>query len=367
VETGAGVTNELAQKIAESLIGVADVTAVFSSRREILLKGQPVINLAGMDSLIQSKLSGFGYKTEVLSVEPSLVVRLSAVETRKGRKIPWLNIGLFLATIVTTLLAGAFWEGVDLFSKPSLFFANPLFFLSAGIPFSISLLTILLCHEFGHYFAARLHKVNVSLPYFIPGPSIIGTFGAFIRARSAFMNRRQLIDVGAAGPLSGLVVSIIVLIIGINSSTIQPIPSQGSFIIFGDSLLQTMLVSLVKGPIPDGSGLILNSVAFAGWVGLLVTMFNLLPIGQLDGGHIMYALFGKHQKKLAYIALLGLIVLTFWWTGWVVWLILSLLLKPAHPPTLIDEIPIGKARRIVGYISIFAFIICFMPVPIGYN
>jgi membrane-associated protease RseP (regulator of RpoE activity) len=144
---------------------------------------------------------------------------------------------------------------------------------------------------------------------------------------------------------------------------------NGNTMLFGDSLLYRFLVHILKGPIPVGQVLPpnANTIMFAGWVGLLVTMFNLLPIGQLDGGHIMYALFGKYQKGLAYLAMLGLLILSFWWTGWAIWLFIALLLRPSHPPTLMDDVVIGPWRRFVGYLSVLAFILCFTPVPIWYR
>ncbi len=346
------------------MIGLADVTAVFASGKEILFKGQPVMKLQGLNKTIESRLSHFGYQTEVLSTEPSLVVRMWSPEAVQKRQFPITNLVLFLATILTTLLAGALLEGIDLFTNSAILYQNPLKVALAGLPFSLSLLAILLCHEFGHYTAARLHKVDVTLPYFIPAPTIIGTFGAFIRSKSAFMNRRQLLDVAATGPLAGLVVAIVVLLIGVKGSVVTPMTDAAGGMYFGESLLHQLIIYLIKGPIPDGQVLMVNSVAFAGWVGLLVTMFNLLPIGQLDGGHIMYALFGRRQKYFAYAAMVGLLVLSFWWTGWAFWLIFTLLLKPEHPPTIVDEIPIGRRRKIIGYASIAAFILCFMPVPI---
>jgi membrane-associated protease RseP (regulator of RpoE activity) len=353
--------------MADALIGLADITAVFTSKREILLKGQPVTTLAGMNGIIESRLSNLGYRAEVISTEPSLVVRMSSLEVAGAGRFPWLNLGLFLLTVASTVIAGALLEGVNLFENPGLILGDPATVLKAGLPFSLSILAILLFHEFGHYIAARAHRVRVTLPYFIPAPTIIGTFGAFIRSKSAFMNRKQLLDVAAAGPLAGLVMAIIVLVIGTGRSTVGPIPDAGSAMFFGDSLLHQFIVYLVKGPLPEGSALMLNSIGFAGWVGLLVTMFNLLPIGQLDGGHIMYALFGKIQKNLAYAAMLGLLVLSYWWTGWAVWLILTILMRPAHPPTLLDEIPLDRRRRLIGYLSIAAFILCFMPVPVSYS
>jgi membrane-associated protease RseP (regulator of RpoE activity) len=354
--------------MAEALVGLADVTAVFTSRKEILLKGVPITRLSGMNEIIESRLGNFGYKAEVISTEPSLVVRMKPPGMQAESKFPWSNLGLFVLTVISTVLAGAMQEGVGLLSKPGVLIQNPMMVLIAGVPFSVSLLAILVFHEFGHYVVARRHKVNVSLPYFIPAPTIIGTFGAVVKSRSAFMDRRQLLDVAAAGPLSGLVVAAVVLVIGIGRSTTVLMPeSTAPAMFFGESLLFQTITNLVKGPIPEGHTLMLNSIAFAGWVGLLVTMLNLLPIGQLDGGHIIYALFGKAQKTMAYVVMLGIIVLSFWWTGWALWLILAILIRPAHPPTLMDEVPIGASRKIIGYLCIAAFVLCFMPVPVSYN
>jgi membrane-associated protease RseP (regulator of RpoE activity) len=247
---------------------------------------------------------------------------------------------------------------------------EPLAIIFGGLPFSLSLLAILVFHEFGHYFASRYHKVNVTLPYFIPAPpgiTIIGTFGAFIKSKSAFINKRQLLDVGAAGPLAGLAISIIVLAIGIKSSTVQPMTDEITGIFFGESLLFKFITYLIKGPVEGENVLIISSVGFAGWVGLLVTMFNLIPMGQLDGGHIAYALFGKRQKSIAIVALIALAILTFYWQGWLVWLFIGLLLNLKHPPTVMDEVPLGTGRKIVGLLSIIAFIVCFVPAPIYIN
>jgi Zn-dependent protease len=359
---------DLAHRIAQSLMGIANITMIFTSQREILLKAAPVVSLSGMNGVIESKLAQLGYKAEVLSTEPELVVRLrTRDEVRPKTKFPWLNLLLFAFTGITTILAGAFREGVNFLADPGMFLREPSIIIRAGLPFSLSLLPILLFHEFGHYAAARIHKVRVTLPYFIPAPTLLGTFGAFIRSKSAFINKKQLLDIAAAGPLAGLTVSIIVLLIGIRGSSFAPLGNlDGIDFYYGQSILHKAIMLLVKGPIPFGQFLKLNSIAFAGWVGLLVTMFNLLPIGQLDGGHIMYALFGRYQRYLAYAAMLGILTFSFWWAGWALWLLVSIILKPAHPPTLMDEIPIGRRRRIVGYLCIAAFILCFMPVPVWY-
>ncbi len=361
------ITYDMTQQIAESLIGIAEVTAVYVSKREILLKGKPIILLSGMRIEIESRLEYLGYKAEVISTEPELIVRLMSPGQIEKRKFPWINLLLFVITGMTTILAGAWQDGIDIIARPGILIQDPLAVIHRGLPFSLSLLAILLFHEFGHYTAARIHKVNVTLPYFIPAPTMLGTFGAFIKSKSVFVNKKQLLDVAVAGPLAGLVISIIVLIIGINGSILMPITVKGEEIFFGNSILHTLIIYLIKGNIPNGSMLLPNSVAFAGWVGLLVTMFNLLPIGQLDGGHIIFALFGKYQKYMAYVTMLGLLILSFWWSGWALWLLIAIILKPSHPPTLMDEIPIGRTRRFVGYLGIAAFILCFMPVPIWYK
>jgi membrane-associated protease RseP (regulator of RpoE activity) len=361
------ISDNLAEQIAAALADVAEITAVYTSKKEILLKAIPLVNPEGIREIIDSRLLAFGYRPEILSTHPTLIIRLRSYSLSHQQPIPWLNIGLFFLTILSTLCAGAMWEGIHWFAHPGIFISNPMLIISRGFPFSFSLLAILLCHESGHYITSRIHGVNVSLPYFIPAPTLIGTLGAVIRSRSAFMNRKQLLDVGASGPLAGIVIAIIVYSIGIHNSRILPLPPTGThdLMVFGDSLLGKLIIYLTKGPIPQGMIVHKNSVAFAGWVGLLVTMLNLLPIGQLDGGHIIYALFGRKQIYLANIILIGLLVLSFWWLGWAIWLVLAILMKPAHPPTLMDEEALGSGRRLIGYISIAVFILCFVPVPVS--
>jgi len=359
----------LAQQIAERLHDLSDAIAVYSSKKEILVKGSPKYDLQHSEDEIRSRLAGQGNQVDIISTDPYLLVRIRPAEVERTG-IPWVNVVLFLITGATTILAGALWEGVDWISNPLMVFKDPIAVISGGLPFSLSLLAILGFHEFGHYFAARYHGVNVTLPYFIPAPpaiTLIGSFGAFIKSKSAFINRKQLLDVGAAGPLSGLVIAIIVLAVGINSSHIQPISEEISGIFFGESLLFKFMTFVIKGPVKGDNVLIISSVAFAGWVGILVTMFNLLPMGQLDGGHISYALFGRFQKKIAVVTLAALAVLSFYWQGWIVWIFIGLLLRPSHPPTLVDELPLGRGRKITGLVSILAFILCFIPNPVNIN
>jgi membrane-associated protease RseP (regulator of RpoE activity) len=359
---------DLAQRAAESLADIADVTAIYGSKSEILIKAEPKIDLSGLDEAVKSRLAGLGFKVEVMTTSPRLLIRLKPMGIgNKSSNIPWLNIILFILTVISTLIAGAMLEGVDPLQNNALW-VNPFGIFAIGLPFSISLLSIMLFHEFGHYIASRKHNVEVTLPYFLPSPfmSFIGTFGAIIRSKSAFINRRQLLDVGAAGPLAGLAAAFVVLIVGIKTSAVIPLSNAGPGAVeMGESLLYKALEYLLRGPVPESQALMLNSVAVAGWAGMLITMINLMPIGQLDGGHIIYAMFGRKQKYFAYGAVIGLMVLSFFWIGWALWLIISIFIRPLHPPTIMDDIELGTGRKIVGYLCIVAFILCFMPIPVS--
>jgi membrane-associated protease RseP (regulator of RpoE activity) len=235
--------------------------------------------------------------------------------------------------------------------------------LFAGPQFAGWFLSILLFHEFGHFIAARRGKIDTSWPYFIPAPNILGTFGAFISLRSPIRDRRALFDMAVAGPLAGAVVAIIALFVGLGQSTIVTSPDSGTGLILGESLLFKWIATLVMPGVTGEEHILLHPVAFAGWAGLLVTMLNLLPMGQLDGGHIAYALFGRWQRQIAIAVLIGLAVASIWWPWWLIWAAIGFLMRPQHPPTLIDEIPLTKRRRILGWIALALFVLTFTPQP----
>jgi membrane-associated protease RseP (regulator of RpoE activity) len=276
-------------------------------------------------------------------------------ELPEKRKVPYLHLSLFLLTVLTTLFAGALQQGV-----------NPLedgAGLLKGIPFACSLLFILGSHEFGHYYMARRNGVDATLPLFIPAPSLIGTFGAVIKMKSPIMDRRALIDIGAAGPLVGFAVTVPILITGLWLSKVQPIPSEGA-ISLGSSALMAFLSWMVHGPMPEGMDVVLHPLAFSGWIGLLVTALNLMPVGQLDGGHVAYALFGRRQMYLgwafvAVIAFLGI----FASAGWLVWLVFPFFVGVKHPPVVYDWVSLDLRRRLVGWLTILVFALTFTPVP----
>jgi membrane-associated protease RseP (regulator of RpoE activity) len=274
-----------------------------------------------------------------------------------------LNLVLFFLTLLTTHFAGAFYNGYNPFENP--------IYLIHGASFSFTLMAILLAHEMGHYIMSKRNGMDVTLPYFIPAPPLlgIGTFGAFIKIKSPIYNRNMLIDTGASGPLAGLLVTIPVLWIGLAFSHYVPVEQAaegGIAVSLGSSLLMKIMQFLVHGLAPAGHDLSLHPIAFAGWIGLLVTCLNLIPVGQLDGGHVMYALFGKHARRISRWVLVSLVFLGFMgWNGWWVWAVLLFLLGTRHPPLIHEDIPVDRNHRIVGWIAAAVFILTFIPVPIS--
>jgi membrane-associated protease RseP (regulator of RpoE activity) len=293
----------------------------------------------------------------------------------------WLNIALFIVTFISTLFVGSLYGDAAISKFSDLF--SPQHLLS-GMPFALTLLGILGAHEFGHYFAARYHRVAVSLPYFIPMPLGFGTLGAVIRMKEPVPDRRKLFDIGVAGPLAGLVLAIPLLLFGLASSPVAvPEPMAGAML-EGNSILYyfakiAMLGKVLPNPI-TGEDVLMNQVTFAAWIGLLVTAINLLPVGQLDGGHAVYALFGKYARYVNIGTLATMFVLavagleplqrlvpglvSVGYSGWFLWLaLLIMLVGPFHPPALDDVSQLGPNRRLLGYFVIFIFIMIFVPVP----
>lgn len=258
-------------------------------------------------------------------------------------------------TLASTTIAGAFLAGVNPLEQPRL--------IHYGFMFSLPLMSILVVHELGHYIAARYHRVMVTPPYFIPAPSIIGTFGAFIKIKSPLPDRNSLIDIGAAGPLAGIAVAIPVLVIGLILSEAREVV-QLSGISLGTSILFEFLTRVVHGAIPEGYDIVLHPVAFAGWIGMLVTALNLLPVGQLDGGHIAYALFGDRYSGVSRVFPILLVPMGILWEGWIIWAILLILLGTGHPPPMDIHTELSSGRKAVGIVSFIIFILCFTPVPV---
>jgi len=296
---------------------------------------------------------------------------------RLARERWLLNGALFLATLVTTTWAGAALRGVIDGAHVLAFFTAGWRAWLAGLPFSLPLLTILLSHELGHYVTGRRYQLDVSPPFFIPVPPapylpFIGTMGAFIRLRTVLSDRRQLLDVGIAGPIAGFLVALPVLWLGLRLS--HPLPSQygqglalsvyGFDIRLGDCAVTWLLRRLGA---PGTGGLALHPMAVAGWVGMFVTMLNLLPISQLDGGHILYAALPRLHRRFALTVWLALLALGWWtWIGWVVWAVVVLALSRGqlgHPPVLDNQRPLPPSRRWLAWAALALFLLTFMPAP----
>lgn len=237
-----------------------------------------------------------------------------------------------------------------------------------GWVFSVPLMAILLVHEMGHYLAARRRYLNVSPPYFIPAIPPVGTFGAFIKIRSPIPSKRVLIEVGAWGPLAGSIVAIPLLVIGSFFSEVRPIPQQteGIAVHFGTSIILELLFLLRFGHLSFDASIFLHPTAMAAWFGLFITALNLLPMGQLDGGHVIYALFGQRRAQFISIAVFACLIPLgiLYWPGWLLFATLALILGLRHPPPLDPYTPLDRRGRLLGWVSIVLFLVTFMPVPI---
>jgi membrane-associated protease RseP (regulator of RpoE activity) len=293
------------------------------------------------------------------------VVVVPGAQNAKAAERPrWALHGLlFIATLATTTWAGALHAGVNLLQQPERF--------AVGLPYSLGLLLILGSHELGHYFTAKAHGIRVTPPYFIPVPFALGTFGAFIKIKSLTPNRRALFDVAVAGPLAGLVFAIPALLIGLRFSEVIPGSAPSGLgdagVNIGSSVLLAGLAKLSLGASAlEGNHLLLHPLAFAGWLGLIVTALNLLPIGQLDGGHLSHALFGSrdaHGISLVAMASLFLLAL-FVWPGLMFWaLIVFFIAGTRDAPAANDLTPVGPPRKALGYFTFLLLLLIIVPVP----
>jgi membrane-associated protease RseP (regulator of RpoE activity) len=307
---------------------------------------------------------------------------------------PVVNLVLFILTLLSVIFAGS----LNTFSGPANsageYLLGLLRNMPNGLPFAAALLAILLAHEFGHYLAGRFHKTNVTLPYFIPLPiSPFGTLGAFIQLKDPPKNRRILLDIGIAGPLAGLVVAIPVLLLGLALSKVEvlsPIAGQGiqmegnsilyllaKFAIFGQILphpasygnmspvVYWIRYFFTGQPFPwGGMDVVISPIAFAGWAGLLVTALNLIPAGQLDGGHVLYVLFGRKARAFLPIILAALVLLGFVWIGWWLWAFLIFLLGRLYAEPLDQITPLDPTRKAVAILGLVIFFLVFTPIPL---
>jgi membrane-associated protease RseP (regulator of RpoE activity) len=267
------------------------------------------------------------------------------------RKRIHVHIILFILTILSTFFVG-------LGSGPV-----------GALWYSLGIMAILLTHEMGHYLMARKYGVPVTLPYFIPLPiSIFGTMGAVIKMGGYIPNRRVLFDIGVAGPLAGMAVIVPLTIIGLRFSNVVELSTIGKeSISLGNSLFFSLLTLLVVGPLQPGTDIVLHPLAFAGWAGLLVTALNLLPIGQLDGGHILYSLFRRKSRFISSLFLgILLLICLFYFVGWILLLVLLIVFRK-HPATIEDDLPLDAKRRAVGGLALLILVLSFTPVPFTFG
>jgi len=272
------------------------------------------------------------------------------------------NLALFLLTALSIFLVGSS-TFLSLPGRGTVF----VFDLGSGLRLMIGLLSILTCHEMGHYVACRYYRVDATLPFFIPFPSLVGTLGAFIRIRAPIPHRRALFDIGVAGPLAGFVVALPVLWLGIQEARPVPFDPDGGGLFLGDPLLFRWISRMVHGPLADDVTLSIGSLGLAAWFGLFVTALNLIPIGQLDGGHVTYAVLRERAHRISRIGWWVCVALIYFGPNWILWAVLLRLLGRRHPPTLDDRQPVGRGRELVAVLGLVIFVVCFVPNPIIFS
>lgn len=390
-------TAEEIERAVSHVFTVHDVTLGIPQQPEIIrLRGQLQIPSHKAYPQIADSLRELGY-TAVLrhdsETDLDVLMATPGVLPQESGSRPWVSILLYVLTILSTLFVGATWSDLV---PPDADLSWILTHLWVGWPFALSLMVILTGHELGHYFAGRYYRVPVSLPYFMPMPvPPLGTMGAVIVMKGRTMNRRQMLTIGSAGPLVGFVLAVPILLIGLSLSTVHPmtVPGSGETIFLeGNSLLYLLLKMALFGRVLPGSGaalsfpgalteifaalfgtfpleggfdVFIHPVALAGWAGLLVTAFNLMPVGQLDGGHILYSLVGQRARVLTWPVLGLLLVMGFLlWPGWYLWAALIFLFGRRHPDPLDDVTRLDTPRKIIAVVTLIIFVLLFTPIPI---
>jgi membrane-associated protease RseP (regulator of RpoE activity) len=343
------------------LFQVFDTTLDEPEREFVRFRGRFLQDPATCFDDLRERFEQHGF-TPKIKAQDDLVVLIGMpfvfqVQESKGT----INLLLLVATILSTLFVGASYTAAT---------TEELFMIWRGWPFSLSIMLILGAHEMGHYFAARYHKVPVTLPYFIPMPlpGSFGTFGAFIQLKAPVNNKRALLDVGAAGPWAGIIFAIPILFLGLATSEVLPLPVATPYQMEGNSILYAAMKFIVFGRFLPAGGLDvhLNQVAWAGWVGLLVTSLNLIPLGQLDGGHVAFVLLGDWAKKLFWpvIIALGLLVILTGTLTWVLWIGLLFLLGRRYAVPLDEVTVLDPRRRIMAILTLLLFLLVFIPIPL---
>ncbi len=359
--------NNLMTTLAKNAADVMWITSQERVEDSLVLKGRLLVDSHTAYETLQRRFENTdtsAFLEEDEAGKPIIVLKSGVLKSHVEKKrTPWLNVILFISTLVTTTWVGAAYQGINLWNELGRF--------AVGLPYALGLMLILGAHELGHYFTARAHNMKVTLPYFIPVPFALGTFGAFIQMKSPSKDRRALFDVGIAGPLAGLVFAIPALLIGLQSSTVLPavntatMMQRGSDV--GSSVLFALLAKLSLGSrLIEGHNILMSPLAFAGWLGILVTALNLLPIGQLDGGHVAHALFGRRKAEvIGMVALFALFLLAlFVWSGLLIWAIIVFFVAGIKSPPPLNDFSKLDSRRVA--LGAFAFVLLFLmltPVP----
>ncbi len=328
--------------------------------------GEPLGDKEDVLRAVAPRFRKNGYRVEIrYSKGEHLLVAKERKTSVDG--VPWKNVVLLLATVATTLLAGARWYGLDLSGEPAS--------LLSAWPFALSVLGVLAVHDLGHYILTRYHDVEASLPYFIPVPNAIGTFGAVISMRDNIPSRRALFDIGVAGPLFGLAATVVVTVIGVALPPIEVTgPTIASRIELGYPLLIRGIATAMGQSLEHGADMMPNPVLIGGWVGAFITFLNLIPVGQLDGAHVTRALLGDRMgvvEKVVPVALFGLAGYLVLFQGgtsaflWVFWGVLALVFSRVGTVTPIDESSVDRRRQAVAALTLVLGVLCFTPVPIS--
>ena len=347
--------------LLEKVFVIDDITMSADGTRTIRVRGHFLIDSSKAYKRLAPACRARGRTLLFRHEQGQAVLRILEGVVRPTPNNRWLPIALAVATVISVLFTY-----VILWEVPDPTWTNVLRNLHKGWAFTLSLLSILLAHELGHYFTARHFGVAVTLPYLIPFPlSPFGTMGAVIRMKDLPPSKRAMMLIGAAGPLAGLVVAIPVLILGLSLSEVGPLPAEGAYMMEGNSILYALLKRAVLGHwLPSGGeDVLLHPVALAGWGGLLVTAFNLIPAGQLDGGHVAYVLFGSKTRYLTWAIIAILLVLGIWWQGWFLWAVLIFLFSRRQVGPLDDISPLTWSEMALAASLLVLFVLLFTPLP----
>lgn len=342
---------------------IEDVTVGAAGGRATRLRGRFVEDTSTAYARLAPRFRERGYTLMFRREKDEDVILVMHGVIKPTANNTWLPIVLAIATVASMLVSYVLIYEVNELSWRALWAALP-----KGLPFTLSLISILLVHELGHYFAARYFGVAVTLPYLIPFPLIgsFGTLGAVIRMKDIPPSKRAMLLIGAAGPCAGLAVAIPILIVGLSLSPVSPLPSQGGYIMEGNSLLYLALKYAIFGRLlpSGGEDVMLHPLALAGWAGLLVTSFNLIPAAQLDGGHIAYTLLGFRARYLTYAMIAVLVVMALVWPGWLLWAGLIFMFSRFSVRPLDDCSPLEPAEMMAAILLLVIFVLTFTPVPL---